>query len=196
MMFGMQALRTGACSGWLTCNGTLIPGDAAGWINFAHRLIVLLASGLMATLFIRGWVTQRSQTPILVTATAGFILFLAQALLGSQLVAGYPTYLLGLHGVTATAVWGALVLQVAAVGLAGRSREDEEAEARSLSGRKGLAKDLLMLTKPIVVVLLLVTTYAGMVIGGKASLAHILDFARWLPGRGRLWSDKPVYRSL
>jgi protoheme IX farnesyltransferase len=37
-----------------------------------------------------------------------------------------------------------------------------------LSGRKGLAKDLLLLTKPIVVVLLLVTTYAGMVIGGKA----------------------------
>jgi protoheme IX farnesyltransferase len=157
-----------ACSGWPTCDGTLIPGDPAGWINFGHRLLVLLASGLLVLLLIRGWRTQRTQTTILVTTTAVFVLFLDQALLGSKLVAGYPTYLLGLHGVTATAVWGVLVLQVAAVGLTGRTAEDEEVEVNTLIGRKGLAKDLLLLTKPIVVVLLLVTTYAGMVIGGEA----------------------------
>jgi heme o synthase len=159
---------TEACSGWPACNGTFLPQDTSGWINFSHRFIVLMASGLMGLLFIRGWQTQRTQTPILVATTAGFIVFLAQALLGSKLVAGYPTYLLGLHGVTAVAVWGILVLQVVTVGLAGRTGEDEELEANSFRERKGLLKDLLMLTKPIVVVLLLVTTYAGMVIGGRA----------------------------
>ena len=73
-----------------------------------------------------------------------------------------------LHQATATAVWAILVVQVTAVGLAGRSTAQEMAEAAGFGERRGMAKDLLALTKPIVVALLLVTTYAGMVIGARA----------------------------
>ena len=50
------------------------------------------------------------------------------------------------------------------------------------SGAKGLGRDLLMLTKPIVVALLLVTTYAGMVIGAQAWPSLSLTFWTLLGG--------------
>jgi protoheme IX farnesyltransferase len=156
-----------ACSSWPLCSAGLLPADPAGWINLTHRLLVALAGGLVLALFWRAWRTQRTQAPILVAATAATVLFVSQAILGAQMVQGYPAYLLGLHQATATAVWGALVILVVAVGMAARSAADERTEALSIAGRKGLARDLLMLTKPIVVALLLVTTFAGMVIAAQ-----------------------------
>lgn len=157
-----------ACSGWPLCNGSLIPGNIAGWINLSHRFLVLFVVGLVSLLFIRAWRTQKTQVGILVASTALGVLFVAQALMGARLVDGFPLYLLGLHSATAVATWAVLVILVLMVGLAGRSEEEEQAEAKATVGRKGLFKDLLMLTKPIVVALLLVTTFAGMVIGSKA----------------------------
>jgi protoheme IX farnesyltransferase len=156
-----------ACRGWPLCGEGLLPAEPAGWISLGHRLVVAIAGVLMLSLFWRAWRTQRTQAPILVSATVAAVLFISQALLGAQMVQGYPAYLLGLHQATAVAVWGSLVILVAAVGLARRSAEEERAEALSIVGRKGLARDLLMLTKPIVVALLLVTTFAGMVIGAQ-----------------------------
>ncbi len=156
-----------ACSGWPLCDGSL-PVTLPGWLSLGHRLLVLAAAGLMGALLYRTWRTQRTQVPVIVATTAAVVLFYAQALLGAKMVQGYPVYLLALHGATAAATWAALVVQAAATGLAARTSEDERAEAEQLVGRKGMARDLLMLTKPIVVVLLLVTTYAGMVIGARA----------------------------
>ncbi len=65
-------------------------------------------------------------------------------------------------------MWTALIAQVALTGLAQRSREEEQEEAALAKGRRGLIEDFLALTKPIVVALLLVTTFAGMVVGGEA----------------------------
>jgi protoheme IX farnesyltransferase len=156
-----------ACTGWPLCDGLRLPGSPAGWLSLGHRILVLLAGVLMALLLWRAWLSQRTQTAVLVSTTAAGVLFFAQALLGAKLVAGYPPYLMVLHLATAVAAWAALVVQVAAVGLARRTREAEQAEARSAGGRVGLLKDFLLLTKPIVVALLLVTTYAGMVIGAR-----------------------------
>ncbi|RPI22557.1 MAG: protoheme IX farnesyltransferase [Chloroflexota bacterium] len=55
--------------------------------------------------------------------------------------------------------------------MAGRSAEDERLERASslqVTSRSKRALDFLMLTKPVVVALLLVTTFAGMVIGAQA----------------------------
>lgn len=163
-----------ACQSWPLCDQGLIPEDSGGWINLAHRMVVLAAAGLVGALFVNAWRSQRSQTTILVATTAFTVLFFAQALLGAKLVQGFPIHLLGLHEATAVAVWAALVVQVTAVGLAGRSAEDEAAEAAEMAaarqpgnGKRRLL-DFLLLTKPIVVLLLLVTTYAGMVIGAQA----------------------------
>jgi protoheme IX farnesyltransferase len=155
------------CTNWPLCGNGLIPSNTDEWINMAHRLFVALSSVLVALSFIQAWRTQRTQIPVLVSTTTVGVLFFAQALLGSKLTVGFPAYMLGLHQATAVGVWAALIVQVMAVGLAHRSKQDELAEAQSIAGRKGLARDLLALTKPIVVALLLVTTYAGMVIGGQ-----------------------------
>jgi protoheme IX farnesyltransferase len=163
---GSQAV----CQGWPLCGGG-IPTDYFGWVNLIHRMITLVAGIMVGLLVVQAWRTQRSQTGILVATSAAGILFLSQALMGLvESVQGYPSYLVALHIATATAVWVALVIQVTLVGLAGRSKGSEQAEILLWKDRefKGLLKDYLMLTKPIVVALLLVTTFAGMVVGAQS----------------------------
>jgi protoheme IX farnesyltransferase len=160
--------QTGAsCASWPLCGGEIFPTNPEQWLSFMHRVVVLLTSVIMVVILFQAWRTQRSQTPILVSTTIGVVLFFAQALMGIKLVEGFSGYMLVLHKATAAAVWIAFVIQGVMVGLAGRSTEEELDEGAQIQGRKGLWKDLLMLTKPIVVVLLLVTTFAGMVIGAK-----------------------------
>lgn len=157
-----------ACAAWPICNPLQSPGDPVLWLHFGHRLLVGLAAALLLVLLVRAWRTQRTQPVILTAATAMVVLFFAQALLGARLSAGFPAALLGLHQATASATWAAAVVLASAVGLARRSLADELADRALAIGRKGLVKDFLMLTKPIVVALLLVTTFAGMVIGAQA----------------------------
>lgn len=172
-----------ACPEWPLCSGTLLPVDPAGWMNMLHRLLVATSGVLMAGLLIQAWRTQRSQTPIIVSATIAAVLFFAQALLGGQQVAqAFPLAMQALHMATAIAVWAALAILVVFLGIAGRTAEDEARDAESILGRRGLLKDFLLLTKPIVVLLLLVTTYAGMVIGAKAWPSLELTFWTLLGG--------------
>ena len=160
---------TSACLYWPICDGSFIPVSFWGWINLIHRLISGVAGLLMLLLLISAWRTQRSQTAVLVSTTAGGVLFGAQALMGAfEVTEGYPAYLVGIHSATAVAVMGVLVVQVVLTGLAARTVEEEKAESLEPVWRPGIVKDLLILTKPIVVALLLVTTFAGMVIGSKA----------------------------
>ena len=172
-----------ACSGWPLCDGSLLPNTTAGWINLVHRVIVALTGVLVALQTIQAWRTQRSQTPVLVAATAAGVLFFSQALMGAyKVIHGYPVYMISLHEATAVAVWSALVVQVVAVGMSARSAEQERQEAAAWQGRQGMLKDFLMLTKPVVVLLLLVTTFAGMVIGAKAWPSFSLVFWTLLGG--------------
>ena len=158
-----------ACSNWPLCGGALLPAGFLGWINLIHRLVAALAGALMLALLIRAWRTQRSQTAVLVATTAAGVLFVSQVLMGAfEAARGYPAYLLGLHVATAVAVWASLVVQVTLTGLAGRTAVEERQEAAAAKGRAGLFRDFLALTKPVVVALLLVTTFAGMVVGGRA----------------------------
>lgn len=158
-----------ACSGWPFCNGAIIPTDTLGWINFGHRLISGLAAFLIVWLVIQAWRTQRSQTAILVSTTAAGVLMVAQVLMGAfETAQGYPIYLLGLHVATAVAVWATLVIQSTLTGIAKRAAAEEREEAQAARIRTGVVKDFLLLTKPIVVVLLLVTTFAGMVVGAES----------------------------
>lgn len=173
---------TTACASWPLCETGLFPTDVMGWIQVIHRLFVVVAAALMTGLLVQAWRTQRTQTPVLVSATAAFVLFVSQALMGAKMVDGFPMHQLVLHQATSVAVWSALVVLLAASGLAGRTVYEEREEARQIAGRTGLAKDLLMLTKPIVVALLLVTTYAGMVIGARAWPAVGVTFWTLLGG--------------
>jgi protoheme IX farnesyltransferase len=80
-----------------------------------------------------------------------------------QVTQGYPPHLVFLHTLTTIALWVSLLLLVYTSGvLAQDSREKPPLNTRQR------AKDFLALSKPLIVGLLLITTYGGLVIGGKA----------------------------
>jgi protoheme IX farnesyltransferase len=174
---------TYACSGWPLCNGELIPSHPLGWVHMLHRLLVGLMAVHMLLLLRAAWRTQRTQRGILSAATLTVVLYYAQILVGALKVSTqFPIYLLGLHVATAAAVWALAVVLVALVGLAGRSTKDEDREAAKPINRRQRLGDFILLTKPIIVGLLLVTTYAGMVMGAKALPSLSLTFWTLLGG--------------
>jgi protoheme IX farnesyltransferase len=178
------------CASWPFCPGGIIPADPPGWINLLHRAITGIAGILLGWLWLKSWRTQRQNTAIMVSTTIPAILFVSQALLGARQIAeGSPSYLLGLHVATAAAVWAAQIVQVtivliARIRQAGSETKAADSEAIKAAARSPLrlAKDFLMLTKPVVVALLLVTTFAGMVVGGQAMPPFSLVFWTLLCG--------------
>ena len=174
---------TAGCIGWPLCSGRLIPTDVHGWIHMTHRLIVGATSILVVIVVAQAWRTQHTQTAILPAATVMGVLFFAQALVGAlKTTQGFPVFLLALHVATAAAVWAALVVLVVVTGLAGRTAQEEEAEARVKIEAGQRARDLVTLTRPVVVLLLLVTAYAGMVVGVRAWPSFKLAFWTLLGG--------------
>ncbi len=170
LLSGAWVTASGAgavCAGWPLCNGGL-PTSAMGWLQMVHRGLTAGAAVLVTLTFWQAWKTQRSQRVTLTAATAVFILFVGQILVGAAKVTrAFPADLVGLHAAGAAALWVVLAVLLTAVGLAGRQAADEAIEAASLAPFGQRARDFLLLNKPIIVLLLLVTTYAGMVVGGK-----------------------------
>ena len=164
----VASLNAGAaCAGWPLCSGAL-PQNGLAWVSFAHRLVVLAAGALITWQFIRAWQTQRSQTVLLPAATGAFLMLLGQALIGALSAArGLPADLTGLHAAAAAGMWGTQVLLVVAAGFEARSPADEAAEAAEPLPLGRRFKDFVVLSKPLIVLVLLVTMYAGMVLGGK-----------------------------
>ena len=171
-----------ACAGWPLCAGGL-PTQPLGWLAFGHRLLTAVAGGLSLTLFMRAWRSQRSQPVILSAASGAFILLAGQVLIGGLKVArGFPTDLVGLHSVMSAGLWGVLAVLVTAAAWVGRSAEEEALEAAEVLPARGRFKDFILLNKPIIVLLLLVTTYAGMVVAGKEIPGAALTFWTMLGG--------------
>jgi protoheme IX farnesyltransferase len=94
-----------------------------------------------------------------------------------QVTRGFPLYLDVLHALTVVVLWGGLVGLVVASGFL--ARETVEFPPLDLRQR---TLDFVTLTKPVVVLLLLVTTYAGLVVGGKAWPPFSLTFWTLLGG--------------
>jgi protoheme IX farnesyltransferase len=169
------------CRGWPLCD----PQGILGWINLIHRAIVLIAGLLIMFLGMRAWQTQRSKPAILVSSTAAVVMFVAQALMGAiELSQNFPQHLIVLHMASSIGVFATIIITSTLTGFADRTANSENLELFAWRSRskKRLAVDLLMLTKPIVVVLLLVTTFAGMVIGAQEWPAVSLAFWTLLGG--------------
>lgn len=170
LLSGLIVSATGAgyyCGDGLLCGDQFNPGEVLAWVNLIHRFIVLASGLILLGVFMLAWKTQSQRTTVLVSASAAVTLFIAQALMGFKLVDGFAVYLLGLHQATSLTMWAALLVLILAVGYEPQVQVET---VKSDSGQYNygrLFKDLLMLTKPIVVALLLVTTFAGMVIGAQ-----------------------------
>jgi protoheme IX farnesyltransferase len=156
-----------ACQGWPLCSGGL-PQEPLGWLALGHRLIVLVSGGLLAAQFLQAWKSQRSQRVLLPAATGAFLLLLGQVYIGAaNALRGFPPDLVGLHAAASAGLWAVQVILAIAAGFEARSTAEELEEAAEPLPLGRRFKDFIILSKPIIVLLLLVTTYAGMVVGGK-----------------------------
>lgn len=153
-----------ACAGWPLCAGGL-PTTPAAWLAFSHRLLTLASGVLVAGVFFYAWKKAYHQSLILVSATGAGLLFLGQVMIGALKVSrGFPLDLIGLHAASAAALWAVLVITaVAALLMPVTPPEPLTTRPKGMLRMKAF----LMLNKPVIVVLLLVTTYAGMVVGAK-----------------------------
>ncbi len=170
LVSGAMVAATGAaasCSGWPLCSGGL-PASGLGWLAFIHRMITVAAAGLVTAQFVSAWRSQRSQPGILTAATAVMLLMIGQVLVSAVMVQkGFAVDLVGLHASSAVAFWVLQVIVMADAGFAARTIAEEHQEALQPLLLKQRARDFFMLNKPLIVALLLVTTYAGMVVGGR-----------------------------
>jgi len=152
----LQSLQQ-PCRLWAFC----LPASAVQWLRLAHLLLAALTGALVLWTAALAWRVHRENRLLLPLTTVVVVLFFGQALVGAVLVSrGWPLHLVGLHALTAIALWIALA---ALVFVGGVTPDPVSATARRLSRRR--AVDFLALTKPLIVGLLLVTTYAGLVAG-------------------------------
>lgn len=162
------------CATWPLC----LPGSVEGAGQLFHRVSAGLTAVLMLALLFEAWRTQRGDHLLLPLTTVAVTLFFAEAYVGAmQVVRGFPADLGTLHTLTAFAAWLAMLALVVAAGMLARPG----AAYPPLDGPQRL-RDFLTLTKPIIVLLLLVTTFAGMVTGGKAWPALDILFYTLLGG--------------
>ena len=157
-----------ACSGFPFCDGGL-PQSGLGWLAFTHRLLTLAVTFLVLAVFLRAWRARYEQLVELAGATAAGALFAGQVLVGAlKVVRAFPVDLVGLHAALTAALWLSFSLLITATGLSRVNAEDEALAALAQRPElKARLKAFFNLNKPIIVALLLVTTYAGMVVGGK-----------------------------
>jgi protoheme IX farnesyltransferase len=173
---------TKACAGWPLCNGLLFPTTMLEWIHMLHRFIVGAASILMVILMVQAWRLQRNRLAIYPAAAVSTVLFFSQAYVGAlKTTHHFPVFLLALHVATAAATWAATVTLTVMIGSLPVNADDAEnsPEPNKLSQ---YLHDLLTLTRPVVVLLLLVTAFAAMVVGGKAWPVFSLAFWTLLGG--------------
>jgi protoheme IX farnesyltransferase len=172
-VFGRVVAASGAaamCSGWPIC----WPVGILGWVQLVHRMLVGLASLLMFIILRKAWREQRNNVVLLPMTTVTAVLFLGQAFVGALgAISGYPRHLAVLHGLTATSLWIAMGMLTLVSGLIARDPE----QVTPIDTRQRL-KDFFALTKPLIVGLLLVTTFAGLVAG----------YGGWPPASLTFWT--------
>ena len=148
------------CQGWPVC----IPTAPLGWLKLIHMSLVGIASILMVVVFRKAWREQREQRIILPLTTILAVMFFGQALVGAiQITRLDVGHLVILHKLTTVALWVSLSLLVYVSGVL----VTNETKPATLHGRQR-AKDFFALSKPLIVGLLLITTYGGLVIGAQA----------------------------
>ncbi|MEP7134077.1 MAG: heme o synthase [Chloroflexota bacterium] len=148
------------CNGWPIC----MPTAPIGWLKLAHMSLVGIASILMLAVFRKAWREQRDQRILLPLTTILAVMFFGQAMVGAiQITRLDVGQLVVLHKLTTIALWVSLSLLVYASGVL---VVDETKPVPQNTRQR--TKDFFALSKPLIVGLLLITTYGGLVIGAKA----------------------------
>jgi heme o synthase len=164
-----------SCNGWPLC----MPMGYTGWLELAHRMLVAFSIFIVLNLVRLSWKTYRDHIVLLPLTITVAVLFFANVFIGGlQVIRILPDYLVTIHAVTAVAMWVSLFSLTVASGYYHETSSNDF--PRTGIGER--LKDLLALTKPIIVALLLVTTLGGMVAGAKSLPPFWLVFWTLLGG--------------
>lgn len=187
------------CAGFPLCSGSLLPPAAPlARIHWTHRLVAFLF--LFAVLWL-AWRARRRPGSLALryrrALGAVVVLTLAQVAVAAAMVLNVlPPGLRALHLLTGAAVWASLVVLV----FVSRRTPEAEAAAPDEPRRPGLLRDLITLTKPRIISLLLVTTVAPMFITGHGlpsfGLVMAVVVAGYLMAGGanaiNMWFDQDI----
>jgi protoheme IX farnesyltransferase len=146
----------------------------------SHRFFTLTTAVLITKLLFNTWRKYRENNDLLISVTISFIVLIGQSMIGGiQAIRNLPLDLLFVHSVSS-------VIYLLAVVYAFHAGEFVHAssviESKTIFNDSQRRKDFLILNKPIIVALLLVTTYAGMVVGGEKIPSFSLTFWTMLGG--------------
>ena len=151
------------CIGFPICEN-LSSLTIGGVFVLVHRVSTAIVAIISVIVLNRTWLYYRSSLRMLISTTSAFALFWGQILIGGlQVTRNYPIDLVGIHSI-ATALF--IVTLLVSVFSSKFELRSEKAERMTVFNDKQRRLDFFRLNKPIIVLLLLVTTYAGMVVGG------------------------------
>jgi protoheme IX farnesyltransferase len=170
-----------ACLGWPLCQGQLIPNttDAYVYIQWFHRLVALITGLTLSYTTILAWRMRARYHSAWIAAALALSFFIVQAVIGGTVVLSQINFILrGLHLAMAAAIWATAVVLIVLAARSGltQAAEDSAAPDRSAARRTGSAPVVslkatagayLHLTKPWIIVLLLITTFAAMLIAQR-----------------------------
>jgi protoheme IX farnesyltransferase len=157
-----------SCKDWPTCSGQISTAGPLGWIPFMHSLLAGLVSLLVIAMYFSAWKIYRNDPVVLTSATAAAILFFGQVLIGAlKVTRGFPADLVGVHAITTAALWAALCILTVSEGFSKHIQLEGSGDTNQTVSFRQRVKDFFMLTKPLIVALLLITTVTGMVMGGR-----------------------------
>src|SRR3989441_3249468 len=150
------ANATSACLGWPLCGGAMgIPMFGAPAVAMAHRYAAAAVGVIVIVACVEAWRHRREVPGLGPLAIATAAIFLAQVAIGAaNPLTGFSPWALGAHPAAASALWCSVVaLTVLAW--------------RPAAGQRALARDLIALTKPAIMSLLLVTALGGMFLAAR-----------------------------
>ena len=176
---------TTACLGWPLCGDVAFPSLGAPAIAMLHRYIAAIVGLLVVAACIEAWRHRRDAPGLGPLAIATGLIFIAQIAVGAaNPLTGFSIWAVGAHPAVASLLWCSVVA-LAAVAWRPAARQG------------ALVRDLVALTKPAIMSLLLLTALGGMFLaqrgvppfgllaatliggaaasGGAASLNHYFD---------------------
>jgi len=176
---------TTACLGWPLCGDVAFPSLGAPAIAMLHRYIAAMVGLLVFAACIEAWRHRRDAPGLGPLAIATGLIFIAQIAIGAaNPLTGFSPWAVGAHPAVASLLWCSVVA-LAAVAWRPAARQG------------ALVRDLVALTKPAIMSLLLLTALGGMFLaqrgvppfgllaatliggaaasGGAASLNHYFD---------------------
>jgi len=145
-----------------------------------HRILTLLTGLILLSAFDLTWRKYREKLSMMIPITFSFSIFMGQSLVGAiQIFKNFDLNLLFIHSISSFAYMLSIVFVYRKSAFIQESDNEYKLTFFNDSQRR---KDYLILNKPIIVALLLVTTYAGMVVGGEKIPPFSLSFWTMIGG--------------